>query len=121
MVYELLFESLAIAILGGISGLALAFGALRLLVAVAPAGLPRVAQIGIDAPVLLFATAVSLFTGLLFGSAPAIKYAGSRLARGLRDGGRAMSVSRERHRARHTLVVVQVALAGSTRTAASGS
>ena len=109
--YELLFESLAIAILGGISGLALAFGALRVLVAIAPAGLPRIAQIGIDAPVLLFAIAISLFTGLLFGSAPALKYAGSRLAPGLRDGGRAISVSRERHRALHTLVVVQVALA----------
>jgi len=109
--YELLFESLAIAILGGISGLALAFGALRVLVAIAPAGLPRIAQIGIDAPVLLFAIAISLFTGLLFGSAPALKYAGSHFATNLRDGGRAMSVSRERHRARHTLVVVQVALA----------
>ncbi len=109
--YELLFESLTIAVLGGISGLALAFGALRLLAAIAPAGLPRIAQIGIDAPVLLFAIAISLFTGLLFGSAPALKYAGSHIATNLRDGGRAMSVSRERHRARHTLVVVQVALA----------
>jgi len=109
--YELLLESLTVAILGGAAGLALAFGALRLLVAIAPAALPRVAQIGIDAPVLLFAIAISLFTGLLFGSVPALKYAGSRLATNLRDGGRAMSVSRERHRARHTLVVVQVALA----------
>ena len=109
--YELLFESLTVAILGGISGLALAFVALRVLVAIAPPALPRIAEIGIDAPVLLFAIAISLFTGLLFGSAPALKYAGSRLATNLRDGGRAMSVSRERHRARHTLVVLQVALA----------
>jgi len=109
--YELLFESLTVALLGGIVGLALAFAALRMLVAIAPEGLPRVAQIGIDAPVLLFAIAVSLFTGLLFGSAPVLKYASSRLATDLRDGGRAISVSRERHHARHTLVVVQVALA----------
>jgi predicted permease len=102
---------LTVALLGGMAGLALAFGSLQILVAVAPAGLPRIAQIGIDAPVLLFAIAVSVFTGLLFGSAPVLKYAGSHLATSLRDGGRAISVSRERHRARHTLVVVQVALA----------
>ena len=111
LAYELIFESLTVALLGGIAGLALAFGALRILVAVAPAGLPRLAQIGIDAPVLLFAVATSLFTGLLFGSVPVLKYAGAHLATGLRDGGRAVSVSRERHRARHALVVVQVALA----------
>jgi predicted permease len=109
--YELLFESLTVALLGGITGLALAFGALRLLVAVAPVGLPRIAQIGMDAPVLFFAIGISLFTGLLFGSAPVLKYASTRLATGLRDGGRAISVSRERHRARQSLVVVQVALA----------
>lgn len=109
--YELLFESLTVALLGGVGGLALAFGALRLLVAVAPAGIPRIAQVGIDPPVLLYALAVSLFTGLLFGSAPVLKYAGARLATGLRDGGRTLSVSRERRRARNTLVVVQVALA----------
>ncbi len=103
--YELLFESLTLALLGGVGGLALAFGALRLLVAIAPAGIPRIAQIGIDLPVLLFALAVSLFTGLLFGSAPVLKYARARLGSGLRDGGRTLSVSRERRRARSTLVV----------------
>jgi len=109
--YELLFESLTIAVLGGLGGLALAFGALRLLVAVAPVGIPRIAEIGIDAPVVIFAVSVSLFTGLLFGLVPALNYAGTRLAGSLRDGGRSISVSRERHRARNTLVVVQVALA----------
>jgi predicted permease len=108
---ELLFESLTLALLGGFGGLGLAFGALRVLVAAAPAGIPRMAQVGIDAPVLLFALAISLLTGLLFGWAPVLKYAGARLGTGLRDGGRTLSVSRERRRARNTLVVVQVALA----------
>ena len=90
--YELLFESLTLALLGGLGGLALAFGALRLLVAMAPAGIPRIAQIGIDLPVLLFALAVSLLTGLLFGSAPVLKYARSGLGTGLRMGA-ARSVS----------------------------
>jgi predicted permease len=109
--YELLFESLALALLGGLTGLALAFGALRLLVVVAPAGIPRVDGIGIDAAVLVFALAVSLVTGLLFGSVPVLKYAGIRLNTSLREGGRTISQSKERHRSRDTLVVVQVALA----------
>jgi predicted permease len=52
-----------------------------------------------------------MFAGLLFGLIPVIKYAGPHLATALRAGGRTMSQSRERHRARNTLVVVQVALA----------
>jgi len=109
--YELLFESLTVAVLGGAAGTALAFGALRLLVAGDWSRLPRISQVGIDAPVLLFALALSLFTGFLFGLAPVVRYASSRIAGSLRDGGRSISVSRERHRARNTLVVVQVALA----------
>ena len=54
---------------------------------------------------------MSLFAGLLFGVIPVVKYAGPHLATALRAGGRTLSSSRERHRARNTLVVVQVALA----------
>ena len=68
-------------------------------------------EISIDAPVLLFTLAVSLLAGLLFGAIPVLKYAGPRLAATLRAGGRTLSQSKERHRARSTLVVVQVALA----------
>ena len=60
---------------------------------------------------LLFTLAVSLVAGLLFGAIPVFKYAGPNLAPALRGGGRTSSASRERHRARNTLVVVQVALA----------
>jgi predicted permease len=52
-----------------------------------------------------------LFAGLLFGVIPVLKYAGPHLGTALRAGGRTLSQSRERHRARNTLVVVQVALA----------
>ncbi len=108
---DLLYESVTLAISGGACGLLFAWGALRLLVAIAPAGLPRLNEIGIDAPALLFAFVVSLATGLLFGSVPVFKYAGAQLGTGLRQGGRTLSQSRERHRARNTLVIVQVALA----------
>jgi predicted permease len=108
---ELLFESLLLGLAGGALGLALAYAAIRALIALAPTGLPRLNEIGVDTPVLLFTFAVSLLAGLLFGSIPVFKYAGARLGTGLREGGRTLSQSRERHRARSTLVVVQVALA----------
>ena len=108
---ELLFESLLLGVAGGALGLAIAYAAIRALIAMAPAGLPRLNEIGIDTPVLLFTFAVSLLAGLLFGSIPVFKYAGARLGTGLREGGRTLSQSRERHRARSTLVVIQVALA----------
>lgn len=107
---ELWFESLILAVLGGLLGLGLAYGALRVLVAVAPPGLPRLAEIGINGSVLLFMLVVSLAASVLFGSFPAFKYSGVRLGSGLRAG-RSMSESRERQRVRGVLVVVQVALA----------
>jgi predicted permease len=108
---ELLFESVVLGFAGSLLGLALAYGGLRLLVAMAPTGLPRVHEIGIDIPVLLFTLGLSLFTSLLIGFIPVLKYAGAAATSGLREGGRGLSQSRERHRARKTLVVVQVALA----------
>jgi predicted permease len=108
---ELLFESLVLGLLGSLLGLALAYGALRVLVAMAPTGLPRIHEIGIDVPVLLFTLAIALFSSLLFGAIPVFKHAGAHLNTGLREGGRALSQSRQQHRARNILVVVQVALA----------
>jgi predicted permease len=107
----LLFESLILGFAGTLIGLAVAFGALRLLVAMKPTGLPRLNEIGIDGPVLLFTLGLALFVSLVIGLIPVIKYSGIALNTGLREGGRAMSQGRERHRARKALVVVQVALA----------
>src|SRR6185312_3671400 len=108
---ELLVESVVLGVLGSLLGLALAYGGLRVLLAVAPKGLPRLNEIGIDANVLLFTLGVALLASVLFGCIPIFKYAGARLATGLREGARGMSQSREQHRARSSLVVVQVALA----------
>jgi predicted permease len=108
---DLLFESVILGLLGSMLGLGLAYGALRVLVALAPTGIPRIHEIGIDVPVLLFTLAITLFSSLLFGCIPIFKYAGARLNTSLREGGRSLSQSREQHRARNVLVVVQVALA----------
>jgi predicted permease len=108
---ELLLESLLLSLIGGAAGVGLAYAGLRLLVAIGPANLPRLSEISIDLPALGFTLAVSLFSGLLFGFMPVLKYAGPRAAMALREGGRTSSQSRERHRASRVLVVVQVALA----------
>jgi len=93
---ELLLESLVLGVAGGAAGAGLALAALRLLQFLHPANLPRLEQISMDAGSLVFTFAISVFAGLLFGLIPALRYA---------------SESRQRHRARNTLVVLQVALA----------
>lgn len=108
---ELFLESFTLGLLGSAIGLGLAFAALRALVAMAPSGIPRINEIGINGPVLLFTFAIAILASILFGSIPIFKYAGVRLSTGIRQGGRANSQSREQHRARSVLVVVQVALA----------
>jgi len=108
---DLLLESVLIGLLGSAVGLGLAYAALRVLAVIAPAGLPRVREIGIDGPVLLFTLLISLLASILFASIPIFKHAGARLSTGIREGGRALSQSREQHRAHSVLVVVQVALA----------
>jgi predicted permease len=108
---ELLLESVLLGLSGGALGLALAWVALRVLIASPIHHLPRIHDISIDPLVLAFAVAVSAGSGVLFGLIPAFKYARPHLFEGLRGGGRSLTWSRERHRARNFLVVVQVAMA----------
>jgi predicted permease len=108
---ELLLESAILGLLGSVLGLGLAYGGLRILLAVAPSDLPRLHEVGIDGSVLLFTLGLAVLSSLLFGSIPIFKYAGARLSTGLREGARGLSQSREQHRARSVLVVAQVALA----------
>ena len=108
---EFLMESMLLGLTGGVVGLGLAYAALRLLAAIAPASLPRLENITIDPLVLMFTLAISLAAGLLFGLMPVFKYAGASVTATLRAGGRTLSQSREAHRARNTLVVLQMALA----------
>ena len=108
---ELLIESALLGVVGGAVGLLLAYGGLRVLISIAPARLPRLSEISLSAPVLLFSFALSLLAGALFGGILVLKYAAPRVAAALRAGGRSMSASRERQRARNALVVAQIALA----------
>jgi predicted permease len=108
---DLLLESAVLGLLGSLLGLIFADQALRALIALAPTGLPRVHEIGINIPVLLFTLALAVFISLLIGALPLAKYAGGHVNASLREGGRGLSQSRERHRARNALVILQVALA----------
>jgi putative ABC transport system permease protein len=108
---ELLAESVLLALIAGVIGVGLAYAGIQLLVYLEPARLPRLSEIGLDPIVLLFTLTISLVAGLLFGVMPVLKYARPQLANALKENGRGSSDGRERHRARNSLVVAQVALA----------
>jgi predicted permease len=108
---ELLFESVILGLMGGVLALGVAYGGLRLLVAFGPANLPRLSEVALDARAFAFTIALSVISGLLFGSIPAFKYARTRAAAALSSAGRTASVSRDRQRSRSVLVVAQVAMA----------
>src|SRR5262249_43590384 len=111
IVRALLVESVLLGLVGGIFGLVLAYGGLRLLVAYAPAGLPRVAEITIDPRVLAFNAAISLLSGMVFGLIPALRHASPRIAATIGAGGRTAGANRAGQRVRNMLVVAQLALA----------
>lgn len=104
---QLITENLLLAMLGGTAGLALAAWGLDALKAYAAAFLPRADEIGISAPVLIFTAAVSLFTGLLFGSWPRLPESGTLFGT-LKDGARGAGL--HGGRLRSLLIVGQVAV-----------
>jgi predicted permease len=107
---ELFVESFVLGAIGGVVGLGLAAAGLALLRRIGPANLPRLQEISVDPLVLAFTVAASLFSGVIFGSIPALRQT-SHIGANLGSGWRGASSSRERHRTRNALVVVQVALA----------
>ena len=111
IVRSLLVESVMLGVMGGVLGIGFAYAGLRLLISIGPANLPRLTEIAIDPGALAFTLALSVLSGLVLGSVPALKYAGPRISSALRSTGRTASVSRERHHTRNLLVVAQVALA----------
>ncbi len=104
----MLVESVLLALLGGLAGLVLARWGLDLLLALKPAGLPRLADAGLDLRVLGFTLAISLATGVVFGLAPALGVLRLDVNEGLRDSGK---TGAHRQRLRRTLVVAETALA----------
>ena len=112
LVRQFLTENLLLSLCGGVLGLAVGYGAMRWLqLLVPPFSFAREAQITMDARVLLFALAVSVATGLLFGIVPAWQATSPELTSVMKDGGRGSTDRVSRKRLRDALIVAEVALA----------
>jgi putative ABC transport system permease protein len=111
LVAQLVTESLLLALAAGALGLVLARWSVAALIAAAPVGLPRLAEVGIDARVLLFALVASVASSLVFGVAPALQASRVDLNQSLRQGGRGGALGGGGFRLRGVLVVAEVALA----------
>ena len=110
LVRQMLSESLLLAIAGGLAGVMLTWWGTHALTALGPKELPRATEIRIDMPVLWFALAVSIFAGLLFGVAPALRASRVDPNESLKDAGRSTE-GRARFAYRNLLVTVELALA----------
>jgi predicted permease len=114
VVRQLLTESVLLSLAGGATGLVLALWGVDALVAAIPAAqltqMPYLRSLSLNTEVLLFACALSLATGVLFGLMPAVAASRSDLQEAMKEGGR-NSGSRGSHRLRDVLVVAEVALA----------
>jgi putative ABC transport system permease protein len=108
-------ESLLLTVMAGAIGLAVTWGSLRALIALAPGGLPRVDSIRIDGGVVIFVAGLALVTTVLAGLVPALAAGRLSLAVDLQRGGRL--AGRGTRRGRRALVVAQVALAVTVVTA----
>jgi putative ABC transport system permease protein len=95
---------------GGVAGLAVALLGVRLLIGLAPAGVPRLDWIAVDARVLAFTATLAALTSLIFGVAAALPSAGPRLTRYLRSGRPGSGTGSQRAKQRSLLVGTEVAL-----------
>jgi predicted permease len=111
VVRQLLTESVVLAAIGGVAGVALAAAALRMLIAISPGNLPRLETAGLDPRVLAVTVVVSLATGIAFGLVPALQASRFDLSGALRDGERGSTVGAGRHRLRRFLMASELALA----------
>jgi predicted permease len=109
VIRQLLTESVLLAGLGGALGLLLAFWGTKAVLGTLPAALPRANEVSLDSRVLVFTLALSLFAGIVFGLAPALKSSGVNLQEILKESGRGGSGAR--HGMQGIFVVVEVAMA----------
>ena len=109
IIRQLLTESVMLAVAGAIAGLAVAWAALQVVIALRPANLPRLGETLLDLGVLWFSAVLAVFTGVLFGLLPALQMSRPDVAGVLKDGGRSGPAGPSRQRARGGLVVLQLA------------
>jgi predicted permease len=110
LVRQLLSESLLLALAGGVLGFILALWGTEALLALAPEGLPRIGEIGIDLRVLGFVLVVVLGTGILFGLAPVPQVLHQDLRTAASEGGGGSTARGGRSRLRRALIVSELAV-----------
>jgi putative ABC transport system permease protein len=111
IVTQLLSESLLLSLAGGALGFGLAAGGIRVMVGVEGASVPRLAEASVDVHLFLFALAISLVTGILFGVAPALSSTGAALSTTLNQVTRGGTLGRRGRAVRDGLVIAEVAMA----------
>src|SRR4051812_20624832 len=110
LMQQLLTESLLLSLLGGVGGLAVLFAVKDLLLRFVPDNLPRLNEISISWTVLLFALCASVFSGVIFGLAPAFQASRLDLQQALKQEGQGSVGSAQRARTRRGLVITEFAL-----------
>jgi putative ABC transport system permease protein len=111
LIRQLLTESLVVAAVGGVLGVAVAVGLMRGLAMLAPDGVPFVTKMELSLPALLTAGTLTLMSVVLFGILPAVSGARQKPAESLKEGGAGAGTARGTRRLRDVLVVVEIALA----------
>ena len=111
LIRQLLTESLLLALAGGAFGLALAYGGTFLLTVLSPDNAPRIRDVAIDSRVLAYTFVVSVVTGIIFGSAPALSGGRVNVAEPLKAQGTRSTPNARHALLRSTLVVSEIALA----------
>ena len=106
-----LTESALLAAVAATGGLAVAWLAVRALVAAGPAEIPRLAELGMDVPTVVFTIVVALLVAAICSAIPALRIGRVKLQVALREGGRSGTAGKAQHRLRGTMVALQIALA----------
>jgi putative ABC transport system permease protein len=110
IVRQMITESVLLALVGGALGTLLAVWGIELLVKLSEGNIPSTAQVRIDVAVLAFTLLISVFTGVLFGLAPALRTMNLNLIESLKEGGRSGGEGGHRNRTRSVLVVLESAV-----------
>src|SRR5215470_652752 len=111
IIRQLVTESLPLSLMGGSLGILFAWGGLKLFIAAAPPGFPRLNELSLDLTVLGFTAAVAVMTALVFGIVPAIHASKTDLVGSLKESGRSGTDGAARQHIRSALVTLQIAMA----------
>jgi predicted permease len=111
MVRQMLTEALVLSSISGVAGVLAARLTLSFIIHFVPASVPRLAEVGVDRTVLLFALLISIFTGIIFGLAPALQAMKADMTAAIREGAQGSGYSAKTFRLRSVLIVSELALA----------